>query len=554
MKKLFFMLMLLPFIAMAHGDDDPGAAKSAAGAKITYFSKESVSDKYELLIKYGELKPGAASKLKLFISDFVTNQPIKDAQLQLGVADDASIKLIVKKVDEGVYELMGIFPSKKKYDITVNIDSKSGPDLLLLPGIEIGKELPYDEPEATPSGRSSVISKLLIVVAFLGGLGIMFLIMQRRNKKLTATLTLIYFLLPNTALSPAFSHDEPTGGKSSGATSNTLKIEKETQFLFDIKTGQVSSGNFNESTIVLGTIVPAPQGMAQIQSPQTGKIRSLNVTVGQYVKKGQRLAVMEQQVDAATQLNFLSQKNTVDAEYLAATQQYERLKSIADIAAKKDVTEAKARYETASRNRQLLNASTSGTAGSAKITILISPINGVVGTFNFALGSIINAGQTIFEITDLNKVYVEAQAYPQDIQNLKEVKSFTVRHAVTTDTSKYSLKLISNAQSVNAGNQSQKIIFEVLKSRGQLKVGENVNISITKNQSSKQVIVPNDAIIEINGKPAVFLKDKAEQYTIAYVATGDSNGQYTVIKKGAEEGERIVTTDTYKLKMIFLNQ
>ena len=77
---------------------------------------------------------------------------------------------------------------------------------------------------------------------------------------------------------------------------------------------------------------------------------------------------------------------------------------------------------------------------------------------------------------------------------------------------------------------------------------------MTGNNVVRQVVLPNEAITEVNGKPAVFVKDKAEQYSISFIMKGQSNDKVTVISKGAEDGERVVTTNVYQMKMMYLNQ
>ena len=361
---------------------------------------------------------------------------------------------------------------------------------------------------------------------------------------------LIFF--PTAIYNKVSAHDDE-GGKTGGALSNTFVI-KETQFLFNIKTQKIETSDFSNATEVLGTVVPSPQGRAMVQSPQTGKIVSLNVNVGQRVSAGQTLAVIEQQVDAGTQINILSQKNSVDAEYNAAKAQFDRLKSIADIAAKKDVTEAEARYQTALRNKGLFNANAGRNAGNTRMITLTAPISGIVGTFNYAIGAVVNTSETLFDITNLDKVMVEAQVFNTDADQLQNAEKFITGSTILGDTSEYRLKLISAAQTVNGANQSQKVIFEILNPKSQFKIGENINVNVFSKNSSKQIIVPDDAIAEVNGKPVVFVKDKAEQYSISYVNKGASNGKNTVIIKGVEEGERIVTGGVYQMKTIYLNQ
>ncbi|HEY0355071.1 MAG TPA: hypothetical protein VGC29_02635, partial [Flavisolibacter sp.] len=68
------------------------------------------------------------------------------------------------------------------------------------------------------------------------------------------------------------------------------------------------------------------------------------------------------------------------------------------------------------------------------------------------------------------------------------------------------------------------------------------------------LVIPTAAIADINGKPAVFIKDKAEQFSISFIQKGEANAIYTAIASGVEAGEKIVTGNVYQMKMIYLNQ
>ena len=233
--------------------------------------------------------------------------------------------------------------------------------------------------------------------------------MKNRYRKTAATLFLFTLLIPTGSMNPSLAHegeDHGAGAAKSGGLSSSFIVEKESQFLFDILTQKTGAGSFYQAAEILGTVTASPQGLAVIQAPQTGKIVALRVAPGQTVSKGQTLAIIEQQVEAGTQIDIIAQRNTLNAEVKAAKAQYDRLKSIEDIAAKKDVTEAKARYEAAVQNLQLFNSNVGGNLGSTKMVSLAAPIGGVVGTFNYAIGAVVNTGQTLFEITNLNRVFV----------------------------------------------------------------------------------------------------------------------------------------------------
>ena len=553
MKRIIITIVLtyLSLFSFAHEGEDHGNAKKAVPGAIKYFSSEALSDKYEVLIKYGELIAGKENIMQLFLSDAKTNRAIDSAIIALKVLNHPNLKLALSRIDSGVYQIRGIFPANEIYDLQVNINSSLGPDFLQVSAIEVGKKLIVPEVEEHAHWYSS--PWLWGVIGLLLGCLFMYLLMRTRHRKVAATIFILSLLIPTASMNPSLAHggEEHGGGAGKGSgLSSAFIVEKESQFLFDVLTQKTGGGNFYQSTEILGTVTASPQGLAVIQAPQTGKIIALRVTPGQAVTKGQTLAVVEQQVEAGTQVDIISQRNALNAEVKAAKAQYDRLLSIEDIAAKKDVTEAKARYEAALQNLRFLDANVSG--GSTKTVSLTSPINGVVGTFNYAIGAVVNAGQTLFEITNLNRVYVETQVFASDLNDTNKASRFVAFS--NYDTVTYNLRMLSDAQAVNTGNQAQRVVFEIINPNGKFKIGENVRVLMYGSHRIAQLIIPTASITDVNGMPAVFIKDKAEQFSISFIQKGESNPIYTAIIKGVEAGERVVTDNLYQMKMIYLNQ
>lgn len=555
MKKIFILIIMLASFgtAFAHEGESHGAKKTEVAAGAKYFSSEAISDKYEVLIKYRELEAKKESVFQMFLTHVVTNQAIDPATITASIVNRPDVKLSLSRVDSGVYEVKGIFPANGSYDVQVNINSTFGPDFLQVNKIEVGKQLTSSVTDIHAHWYDNPV--IWAVTGLVLGLLIMFLLMRRRNRKVIITTMVLILLIPAAAINPTSGHggeDHGSGGGTSGGLSNVFIVEKESQFLFDILTDRVGTGNFYQATEMIGTVTAAPQGRAVIQSPQTGKIVSLRVTPGQNVSSGQTLAVIEQQVDAGTQIDIIAERNRLNAEVKAAKAQYDRLLDIADIAAKKDVTEAKARYETAVQNLRLFNANVGRNMGNTKMVSLTAPITGVVGTFNYAIGAVVNSGETLFEITNLNRVFVETQVFSP---TPNEAKFSTYYVALSNyDTIKYNLKLVSTAQAVNTENQSQRVVFEVLSPGGKFKIGENVRVLKFGSKRIAELVIPTSAIVDINGKPAVFIKDKAEQFSLSFIQKGQSNPFYTAVLSGVESGERVVTENIYQMKMIYLGQ
>lgn len=551
----FFSSFLSSTLVIAHGGEDHSDAKPKAnGTSKNYFTAIGISDVYELLVKYEPIKQNDETHFKIYVSAFESNKPVDSAKLVITSPEDDRLKFEIKQIDNGIYEVHSNFPDKKIYSLTVSINSSLGADLLSVPNIEVGKELPLVEDSTEV--KKSFFDKgwVLMSIGFLSAMLLIFVLNKFKNKKANATFLIILLLLgttplPTQKLQAHGGEDHGGGNKISNGNgvSSAIEVLKETQFLFNVYTQQIEAGDFAGSTKLFGTIIPSSNGQAIVTAPQSGKIISLNVNVGQEIKQGQQLAIIEQTIDAASQVNLLAEKNNVDAEFEAAKKEYDRLKSIQDIASKKELSEAEARFQKTSENKKLFSSS------GGKTIVLKSPIDGVIGNFTFTIGSSINSNETIFTITNLFKVYVEAQVFDKDAEKISASVKYTVE--CTNDNHKTAdVKLLALAQSINPTNQSQRVLFEMDNKCGEFKIGEFVNINVFASKSKREIAVPNSAINQVNGKSIVFIKDNAEQYSIVYVSLGEDNGTYTVINKGIEEGERVVINGTYQLKMMYLNQ
>ena len=552
-KPLLFILLMLFFARLfAHGDDVATGGKSAT---TQYFSIENVSDKYELLLKYIHLDPGQPGELTLFVSDYTTNRPVKDVEISAATPDDPKQAFEIVPLEPGIFKLKTTFAAAKAYALNITLKGGPGADLIQLSGIEPGKELAEtNEGEASHQHASGAWTVLGMLLAFLAGIALTMLFARRQPKAAAATLVLLFFSgFPLQKLPDATAHGDEEHGSANAFTSEIL-VPKETQFLFDVTTAKAGIDAFTPTITLFGTVVPGAAGRATVQSPLAGTLRSLRVRVGDQVRAGQVLAVVEQTVDAGTSINWASERNAVEAEVIAAQSDFDRLNNLKDIIAKRDLDEAAARLQRAKENRDLFKRLNNDAAGkNARFIPLTAPIAGRVEPFNLAPGATVGAGETLFTLLNAAKVIVEAQLYDKDATILQSARHFQIECS-NNDHQSRNIRLLALPNSINPTNQSQKVLFEVDNPDGDFKIGEFVNVKIFEQQTQRQLLVPNSALTEISGVPAVFVKKHAEHYEVRYLQTGTDNGTATVVLKGLEEGSRFVTTGTYQLKMVYFNQ
>lgn len=545
MRKLLPFLALFPFAALAHeghNEKKPEPARATAN----YFSAEALTDKYEVLVKHGEIAPGEEASLELFLSEAATNLPVDSAELAISSSDDAALTFLVEQVDRGHYLVTATFPKAAAFGLTISIDAGPGADLVLLQSVQVGKPLAAAEAEEHTEG-TGLSTPLAIAIGLVGGSLIALLLRRRGGRKGVARAAVLLVLAIGWPLRIAFAHEGHGDTKKPAAPlSNELNVLKETQFLFGLATQVVRAAPMERGLRLFGTVIPSSSGRASISSLAAGRIGTVHVRVGEQVRKGQVLASIVAGTDAASGLDLQAQRNAVEAEYLAAKTDLERLRAISDIASKKDITEAEARFAQAEQNKQLF-------AGQGRSYALTSPIDGVVGSFVLSPGSPVQAAEALFTVTDLRTVYVEAQVFDRDAAFVTGQASYTAE--CTTDEHRVTnVRLISSAQEIDPTNQSQRVLFEMDNAGGEFKIGEFVTVVASAPTGATGITVPSSAIVELDGRAAVFIKDAAERYSLSYVSVGEEGGRSIPVLRGAEEGERVVVSAAYQLKMMYLNQ
>ena len=340
---------------------------------------------------------------------------------------------------------------------------------------------------------------------------------------------------------------------SSDLPTDEIMLPKESQFLFQVTTALAAySDTYNRLTLY-GTVSAAAGGEGRVVVPQTGRVVGLSAQVGQRVRAGQVLAVIDQTLDATQQIGIGTGQANAQAELRAAQQDYARLQTIADIAARKDVVAAELRLRQARQNAGILN----GQARTRRVS-LTSPISGTVDVFTLAVGQQVRQGDELFRVLNPGKLRVTAEVFAQDLPNVTPGASFRVE-GLQGQAGSAPARLVVFSNVVNPVNQARQIILELDAAAGAANLfrpGQAVNVQVLGQRGGpKQLVVPTAALTDLGGKPVVFVHGEPEQFRIRYVQPGPANGSQTVLLGGqVNENDRVVTAGTYQLKSIYLNQ
>lgn len=200
--------------------------------------------------------------------------------------------------------------------------------------------------------------------------------------------------------------------------------------------GKIETKLFENIVKCSGTIVPLPNGIAKVNVPLNGIIKSINCYNGESVDRNQPLIEIAGNEIIEIQKEFAE----ISANYRRLKIEYERIKSLykEKVTAEKDFilaeTEFKAsmaRYSGLKLKLESIGLSTLQIENGEFYASyhIKSPIKGYISNFNASIGSYIDSQVEILEIINPDMLQVKLSVFANEIVNLRKDQS--VRFAST---------------------------------------------------------------------------------------------------------------------------
>lgn len=374
---------------------------------------------------------------------------------------------------------------------------------------------------------------------------------------------LLAFLLVLGGASLAWTH----GGEDHGAepqrsaTSSTgvIHMPKERQFALGVRTVRISEREVRPAIQVLGKVEAPPWGRAQITAPQTARVTATPDHVipsfGQVVKKGQILLYLEAVAAGTERVALLSERLRLEAEVqrfrgalALARAEHERLASLEDVVARKELQRAEIEWKSteaelrqAEASLQLHRAALGEGDTAEERLALRSPIDGVVAFAHAAYGEQVEQGKVLLEVVDPAALWVEAQVYEADLSKLDgSVEARVVLDAFPAQTWPADLAAVGSIV-----DETTRTTSAVVKLRdvppGKLKVGLFARVYLLAGSQERGLAVPKRAIVQEEGGAVVLGKESAETFARIKVELGETDGEWTIVRSGLQEGDLVVT-------------
>lgn len=268
-----------------------------------------------------------------------------------------------------------------------------------------------------------------------------------------------------------------------------------------------------------------------VSSEIGGRITSLLVEEGDYVRKGQLLAttdletVEKQIAEIETQLELA---NTV----------YERQKRLWDqnIGSEIQYLEAKTRMAGLEKSLETLESQISKKN-------IYAPIGGYVDREFLQEGETASPGMPIIQILNTAEIKVTADIQENFLSAIEKGDSVTVRFPALNLSIDETVTQLG--RTIDLNNRTFEIQIKTSSRSGQLKPNLLAVIRFKDFQAEDIISVPLDAIHEeVNGNKFVYIvNEESGRFTAkkSYVELGESNVNEVIIASGVRNGDRLIT-------------
>ena len=310
--------------------------------------------------------------------------------------------------------------------------------------------------------------------------------------------------------------------------------------LANIETGAIETRSLSGTLKVSGIIAVAPQNLATVSMPLGGFVKSTSLMPGNAVRKGQTLAILENQEFVDIQQAYLEAKNKFEYSEAEYNRQNELYKN--DISSQKIMQQVTSEYKSLKTQVKALEQKLALIGidpanlhedDISRSVAVVSPISGFVKAVNINIGKFVSPSDVLFEIVNSDKLFLELTLFEKDADKVSTGQK--IRFFINNETEQHDAVIYQTGRSINA-DKTYKVYASVPGICKNVLPGMYVN-AIIESTSNKVTALPSDAIVSFDDKDYIFVFDKNKEeagqpfteYRIIEVQKGVSDGGFTEI-------------------------
>lgn len=270
----------------------------------------------------------------------------------------------------------------------------------------------------------------------------------------------------------------------------------------------------------------------ELRAQEKGYLQKIFVDEGQFVKKGQLLFKIMPNLYEADVNRAKAEVNYAEIEYKNAKQLFDN-----NVVASTELAMAKAKYDKAKAELAAMNTH-------LQFTEIRAPFDGIIDRFHVRLGSLIDEGDLLTELSDNSKMWVYFNV--PEAEYLDQMSNKSKDSLLRVDLKMANGKMFENkgvVETIEADfdNETGNIAYRATfpNPKGLLRFGETGNVVITT-PLKNAVLIPQKATYEVLDKKYVFVVTKDNTVKAREVKIAAEIPHIYVIASGLKKEDKIL--------------
>ncbi len=356
--------------------------------------------------------------------------------------------------------------------------------------------------------------------------------------------------------------------QESGPAEQLITYLKEQQWKTEFRTEQVGSKVISQAVRASGEIMARKDYDVIVSAPFAGTLQPEHnrriPVVGRFMQNGGVLVTLTsaaQTVDGGE--NFAALYAEAEGEYTLAKSEHGRALQLYrnGSISTKEFEQAETGFNKARANLDAFSRSVQRDTVNPQLPneynfLLRSPISGTIAETHYTLGKQFQPGDPLFRIVNTSAVWLHASVPVGEIGKVSNPRRAEFRVAGMPErfeVHERNGRLVSVGSVVDERTRTVPVIFEVANPKGVLRIGMFAEVSIKTGSQAPVVAIPETALIEEEGKHAVYVHVEGEAFARREVELGGSDGGWVEIRSGVKIGERVVTVGAYQIRLASLS-
>lgn len=331
-----------------------------------------------------------------------------------------------------------------------------------------------------------------------------------------------------------------------------------------LKSAELVLGKLEEkalSSVIItnGTVDVPPQNMISVSIPLGGYLKSTKLLPGLKIRKGEVIAVMEDQQYIQLQQDYLTTK----AKLAFSKSEFERQKELNASKASSDKVfqQIQMEYNTqrislSSLDQKLrminINPGSISESNISRTIPVYSPINGFVSKVNVNIGKFVNPSDVLFELIDPSSIHLNLKIFEKDLNKLSLGQKL-VAYTNNQPDKKYAGEISLISRDLSA-ERTAEVHCHFENADKSLAPGMYMNAEIEV-KSNNTLAIAEEAIVNFEGLGYIFVQKTTKEFEMIPIETGTSeNGFIEVLNKDKFRGKLLVIKGAYTLLMALKNK